>query len=445
MGKLKNQFYLPLLLLIYSLIRIPYLLSIPDSVYTFEPLDTTILSGVAESGRAGMAHFFLHGSGLPFWELTADPYGLGSLVVAWATVPFYKIFGETLFAFQLAPFFWQLLTVVAWFWVWSSFYSRQKSFFISLFFVLPTPRILEFSMTSIGSHFELPLLTALSLLLLKKILDGDVQGWVGGLLLGLWHGLSVSFVFSSLAIVAVTILCLTWGRCIAQRKKFYGTYLCGFFLGLVPWLWVSWNWLGINLDFFLYSLTFFKNFNPSYFLEGAGILIRWVFLRFFGFGKISAPAYPVLSFFLAAIYLFSLMYLGWRVFKNRKIRKGWDLERLGFLYQVFWLVWMVYIRERMEVRYLFSLVPFIGMTWVFALESFLPRIQKPLIVTVASLFLLSHVSLIHWETMGKSVSTSARPHYFGTILGTLWDRYWQDEKLLRQKTFLLLGEQSQKP
>lgn len=379
------------LILLYFLVRIPLILSPLDRFGT----DLDFFWG--ERIRGTIAVEFINGFHLPFLDYLTDPYGFGVYLAGLWTVPFFALFGKTLFALKLAPLFWHLFSLLAWYFVFRRQFSPWQTFGMLLFLALPPPAITKFMLFNIGYHFEMILWSALSLILLRRLLEGSLSARRAGVYLGLLNGLSSLMVLTNLATAFLICLYLFWVRSEKIRKGlFFKFYLPTFFVCLIPlflynwhdgWQWWS-HWIqsyypeGFSFAYFLKSFyeVLLHNIRDLFLFPFFPSLLKKIFMDGF-----------------ALFYLFSLLYL----FLKKK--KGW-LETFGLLFQLLLLGIVVVTHQFHWTQYLFPMVPFMGMTMVLFISRFKKVARVGLALLYVGVGIAGNFSLVLFHLLGATLS-----------------------------------------
>jgi len=417
----KPSYCLVWLLLIYIISRLPLLLSYPKTI-SFELY------------RGTLALEMMGGLRLPWGDYLPDLYGVVPLFNGFLTIPFFLTFGPNLFALKLVPFVWHLLSLTAWYFVWREHFSPKQTFFILLFFVMPPPRMTEYTLLNNGYHFEMILWMALSILLFRKFLEGGFSEVKAGLVLGLLGGFSSFTVLTNLVTVAIVwiYLALVQGTKI-KKLNFYGVYIPAFFIGFSPLIFYNWHegWPIISAGF----LREFFDINGTFFLLLPQIFyktIRHSLRIFFGFPNL--PSVPR-HFFMEGytlFYLLSFAYLFWKKKKDIwKLGNRFDLEAFGLAFQLLLFALFLKRSDFTGEYYLFPIVPFIGMTLVVAGSHLGYRLLRGLVIFCISAGILGNLSPISLHQLGSTLSL---PGYsYLSLAGSLEARVGKKPSLLFDK------------
>lgn len=381
-----------LILVIYCLVRIPLMLS--NLVFTDE-LD-----------RGVIAKAILEGSQLPFFDYQIRFYSASSLFEAVHIAPFFALFGDTLFALKLNAFFFNLLSLIAWYFVWKKHFLPRQTFFILLFFV-SLPEITLFSLQAGSHNFDIILWVALTILIFRWSLSGNLNEIKAGLFLGLLGGVTSWMALSNFLTTVIIWLYLALLKDARIKKSaLFGVYSIAFLIGFSPWLVYNYhyNWGGVAL-----VETFFtaKDFLPHfYWLVRKGIAGILVFRQFSPIPKL------VFTGVFTLFYFSSLVYLACQKRKSiLKLRNAFDIEAFGLLYQILLLIFPLVSQKAMNKEYLIPMVPFMGMTLVVVatrVGEAMGRIWGRRLQTFLALFfitigILGNTSLIRFNQLGSSL------------------------------------------
>lgn len=384
------------LLLIYCLVRLPIILSIEEPFY-------------ADLDRGTIALAFLEGD-QPLFSLAANPYGLGSLLAALWTIPFFALLGKTLFALKLAPFVWHIFSLFAWYFVWRKHFSVRETFFILLFFVLSPPHFTEYSLVNNGYHFEMILWMALSILIFRSFLQSKISVKKAAISLGLLGGFTCALIPTNVITVLTIWIYLIFWRGEGRTKKVFGfTYIPFFLIAFSPWIFLQIYNHGFGWEHVVYwyatpntPIFFAKNLLKLFVVPGKGLQ------GLFRFSEIPPLYDNILMMSMTALFLFSFLILLKRKWPLWKIQNPtMDIETFGLVFMLLNMALVAAHRFGVDFNYyLFPMLPFIGMTLVRSFQSIRMKIL------VASVFIVGGVvgnlSLIHFKSMG---STLKQPGY----------------------------------
>ena len=187
--------------------------------------------------RGTLAHDLLHGGlKVPFWDYLADHYSGGSIVVGLLAVPFFVLFGSTLFALRLVAILFSLAVLLVWYAFVARNFDSRAALFTALFFVVPPPGYLEGSSLAMGYHTESMLFSAVAFLLLFEILrrhDQNIRLSAG---LGLTLGFGSWFCYTTFVSVPIVLVWWFWNDRRFVLRKSFALFLIFFALGFAPWI-----------------------------------------------------------------------------------------------------------------------------------------------------------------------------------------------------------------
>src|SRR3989475_13008839 len=148
-----------------------------------------------ESYRGTIAQELITGPTLPFTEYRANNHSLGSLVIGGIAAGFFLLFGPTLFALKLAPLLVFTLTLAFWYWTLQRYASERVARYFAMLFCFSPPLFTDFSMTAMGFHSESIFFSALTVLLLFRMLSDEQGSLAVPALLGLTAGFGLWFTY----------------------------------------------------------------------------------------------------------------------------------------------------------------------------------------------------------------------------------------------------------
>lgn len=187
-----------------------------------------------ESFRVLAATSIWRGWGLSLYDLQADPYAGGSLVMSVLAVPAVAVFGPTLTALKLTGIAWTAAGFMAWMVLAWKHVGRAAAHGFAALFVLAPPLFLLFNLLVMGSHWETVTLAGLQWLLVAAYVrdepakTGRLVAW------GVVAGLGIWFTYvSALVLAAGVVFALAGGRLPARRWPLLALAVLA---GLLPWI-----------------------------------------------------------------------------------------------------------------------------------------------------------------------------------------------------------------
>src|SRR5438128_11975555 len=132
-----------------------------------------VVWGGEELYRGTIAQELVTGVKMPFIEYPADDYSGGSLVIGTLAAGFFLLFGPTLFALKLAPLCLFTLALVFWYWTIEREVGERVARYFALLFCFSPPLFTAYSVTALGAHSESIVFSALTVLLLFKMISEE--------------------------------------------------------------------------------------------------------------------------------------------------------------------------------------------------------------------------------------------------------------------------------
>ncbi|OGQ05151.1 MAG: hypothetical protein A3F82_02015 [Deltaproteobacteria bacterium RIFCSPLOWO2_12_FULL_44_12] len=387
--------YFLVLFVLYCLVRVPLLFS---NQLLSDELD---IGAIANELITKAPHL-----PISLLDYQKRPYAVTSLLDAAFAVPFFLLFGSTLFSLKLASLTWYIFPLIAWWYVWRETFSPKKTFYILLFFVL-SPVMVFYSLTYGHQHMETMLWTALALILYRQFLRGKLGGEiVGGLYLGLFGGLICSLSLANGVALALLCLHLLFFKETKIRKPvFFGVAIPAFLIGVSPLIVYQLKYSMTGYSSMREIFTWI-HFSWGHFLQR----FVWVFSHgipgLFVFQKFPPLPKFILTGFFTFSYLSSLIYLVWEKRKsllNFQGDKGFDVQAFGVTYQLLFIA-LALVSGRIYGKELFlPIVPFIGMTLVLGASRFLKnKFRTSLALFCITAWILGDLSLVRFKKLGEA-------------------------------------------
>src|SRR2546425_10378583 len=214
------------LLLLFVASRLLYLVLI-DPTYLSPQLG-------GELYRGTIAQELVTGLKMPFTDYRADNYSGGSLVIGVLAAGFFLLFGPTVFALKLAPLLLFTLALLFWYQTIQRATSKRVAGYFAVLFCFSPPLFTDYSVTAIGFHSESIVFSALTVLLLFRMLSDERGSLAYPLLLGLTAGFGLWFAY----IYGLTVLALLgfwlWYDKRVRWKLGVLWFALGFLVGFPP-------------------------------------------------------------------------------------------------------------------------------------------------------------------------------------------------------------------
>jgi hypothetical protein len=155
-------------LLLFVASRLLYLVLI-DPVYVLaQPVDELYVGTIAQELATGPT--------LPFTEYRANNFALGTLVIGALAAGFFRLFGPTVFVLKLAPLVVSMLTLVFWFWTIRRHAGERVAGYFAVLFCVSPPLLTAYSVAALGDHSQSLVFSALTVLLLFRMLSEGAGG-----------------------------------------------------------------------------------------------------------------------------------------------------------------------------------------------------------------------------------------------------------------------------
>src|SRR5207247_4929512 len=173
---------------------------------------------------------------MPFTEYRADNYAGGSLAIGAIAAGFFVLFGPTLFALKLAPLVLFTLALVFWYWTIQRYAGERVAGYFAMLFCFSPPLFTAYSVTAMGFHSESIMFSALTVLLLFRMLSEEKPSPAYPLLLGLTAGFGLWFTYTyGLTLLAMLGFWFWHDRGILRRRS-VPWFALGFLVGFLPWI-----------------------------------------------------------------------------------------------------------------------------------------------------------------------------------------------------------------
>src|SRR5438445_3198377 len=186
--------------------------------------------------RGTIAQEILTGLSMPLTEYRADNYALGTLVIGALAAGFFMLFGPTVFALKLAPLLMFTLALAFWYWTIQRAAGERVARYFALLFCFSPPLLTATSVAALGSHSESIVFSALTVLLLFRMLSEEKPSPAYPVLLGLTAGFGLWFAY----IYGLTLLALLVFWFWHDKRRFWRPrvlwFVIGFLVGFSPWI-----------------------------------------------------------------------------------------------------------------------------------------------------------------------------------------------------------------
>src|SRR3989442_11797485 len=367
--------------------------------------------------RGTIAQELVTGLKLPFTEYRADNYSGGSLLIGALAAGFFLLFGPTLFALKLAPLLVFTLALAFWYWTLQRYASERVARYFAMLFCFSPPLFTDFSMTAMGFHSESIFFSALTVLLLFRMLS-DEQGWLAvPALLGLTAGVGLWIAYIHGLTLLATLGCWLWhdkGRFWQARVLWFAL---GFAVGFAPW--ILFNAQTHFAGLVVYDKNVWEHFGLAYLWDGLSHPRRLSLYEFFA--DIASDDQRDLPR-RAVNLLYSLLYLGpiltvgilrlktVRSAPTRPRQTGRMLVGFCILYLIVFAL-AVQFSDFRATRYHLPAYPFLFFLVAHSLarcQDLFPLVQRKIqtvfLASVVVLGLGTHVPLLSLDRPGAALS-----------------------------------------
>jgi len=332
--------------------RIIHLLfSFPD--YAPEVQDRILLE---ELTRGTIAKELIEGLKMPLLEYAPDHYHGGGLIYGLMTVPFFLLFGKSIFVLRLPALFFQLGIFLSWHYFLKRFFGEKPAFYFALLYLFSLPWLTWYGLYATGAHAEALLFPALSAIFLFSLLYDKRHPTRDAAFLGLLLGFGTYFTYGT-AVSAMAYL-LFWryeDHSFFKKKPFY-IFMLFFVIGFSPWFIYNslFHYSGVDRIQSLFVFSYWERLflAPLRFVKRATYNLFPLFtLNYRGEG----PHVTLFSFLYYGIFCFSVFHL---IRLNRQDKKIHFFFIFPFLF--LWVVSLFQVNiSTFYPRYFLPLYPFI--------------------------------------------------------------------------------------
>lgn len=193
-------------------------------------------------------------------DYQVDEYTGGTLFMGILAVPFFVIFGPTLFSLKVLAFCISVITFSMVYFILRRLFGGTAAFAAGLLWIFPPPLLYSTALMALGSHERrLPMLMMVYFLLCCLIKPHKKSQYLA--LLGFSWGIGFSVSFINLVAVAACILTLAAFQRYPQKAREWFLLVCGASAGIAYWIYynVTHDWTGIR---FLVNATIASQDTP---------------------------------------------------------------------------------------------------------------------------------------------------------------------------------------
>ena len=198
-----------------------------------------------ETYRLLIAEALVDGWNIPVYDLQADPYAGGSLVMGLLVTPLVALGISSLFSLKFIALLWSAAGLFLWFRLIDAYFGRRAANLFSLCYIAAPPIFVTYNLIAMGSHAEIVTLSAAQFLLMLRYVRRtarrrDLVAWM------VVAGLSIWFTYvSALTLAVCAAYALAVGALPLRRWPLAAAALA---LGVAPWLVYNLQNPGAGLD-----------------------------------------------------------------------------------------------------------------------------------------------------------------------------------------------------
>ncbi len=397
----KNKFLIFLLLAAaFVLIRLLFMFS-----------SERFISHGEEFMTGSIAKGIIQGWASPLIDFQVRSYHGGPILDALVAVPFFAVFGPSIFSLKLAGLFIHLAGFLLFLVFLSRYFGARAAVFSALLYVFAPPIFLAWNLIPVGSHPETAFFSALTLLLLFNALFRTPSS-AAFFFLGLASGLSIWYSYSNLPLFLFCTAVLLFNFAQERIRKNYPVFAGALVIGLLPLIVFNLRNANRGLELLNYNAGHLhRAWNiPVLFKDGATFLFTDL-PEIFCFQDFALSSGALCNMIYYAVFLCSFVYLAVRMFAARQSvssaaagTTGLTAQRAGIilLYPVLFAAVYLFSAHRFEhtgsalndYRYSLMLYPFIfaiigiALSWLASSRKFFLRLSG-----YSTVFLLVLVSL----------------------------------------------------
>jgi len=296
-------------LLLFLIVKLSQLLTDIETFIAFEELTNGCLPKDLLNGNLLMG----------FFDYQAYPHSGGTLISGLLTFPLFLLFGANLISLKLLPLLFAFFTLLIWYKIIDEHFGYAAALIFSFLYIFSGEVFSKGQLIAWGNHCESNLFTALTLLIVVKMISKEKEessDLKHILLLGIIAGGGLYYDYIYLISLAAAFLTFIFLQRTLFRVKNLVVFFLAFFAGFSPWFLYRVYYYFFNREkLAVFSNIFSKRVESS---TGFGALIRKAYkiivsdipstLTFNNvapsLGKISA--YLIFGFFI--IFLFSFLF-----------------------------------------------------------------------------------------------------------------------------------------
>ena len=172
---------------------------------------------------------------LAYWNRGASFYG-GPIITGLVTVPFFILFGRTLFSLRMTTLIFSLSGFVMTYTLLKSFFNKRTAVIAGILYIFSPILFFMFSSMNYGHHADIIIFNMTVLYLFYKIFFGNKKDKYLFILFGLVSGFGTYFLMSHFIVVlGLLFFWYSFDKGMLFRENFY-LFLLFFMIGFSPWI-----------------------------------------------------------------------------------------------------------------------------------------------------------------------------------------------------------------
>lgn len=288
-----------------TVLKLALLISAIDEFYDWDEL-----------ARGFTAHEILNGPAYPVFNYQIDNYSGGSLVMGLLAVPFFVVFGESLFALKLTTIIFCLLTAIFIYLIISRYVDKDAASLAAILVFLAPHSYTRLSLVAWGDHPQMPALMTTAFFMLYEITFRNRRNTLFMILFGILCGFGLYFSYHFLTPLALCILFIfAWDRKFYSSYKFI-SFLLGFIIGFSPWIYfnITHDFHGLVISRYGSTFDILRNINLPEVLRKFLQLVTTAFGYSLGTDLVINTKQRLISLLYYSVFLLAL---GILICKNR--------------------------------------------------------------------------------------------------------------------------------
>jgi len=271
-----------------------------------------------ELHKGVIAKELIEGKKWPLLDYQTENHQGGSIVIGLLTVPFFLVFGESIYTLKLVALLLSLSTFVCWCIFAYRYFGGNIAVLNAIFLIFPPPIFTIYSLVNKGEHYQSGLFTILALLIFYKILyqtdpnvsvskDFKKSPYFYFILLGLLSGLGLYFAYIFIVtIITILVIFFILDKRFFIKREFFAFFV-SFFIGFIPWIAYGMQHKFINL--YYENTSFWSHFHINGFFARLFLALTDWFKASFGFTNLGFLNAKLFSSFYLYLFFISFLYL----------------------------------------------------------------------------------------------------------------------------------------